>query len=75
MDTWLLKDHTTSSSEENAKVLGSAALTGIGVVLDCILRPGRAVQVSLQDNRWLRDTALGLPRVRAVQEFLMNLLE
>jgi hypothetical protein len=40
-----------------------------------ILRPGRAVQVSIQDNRWLRDTALGLPRVKAVQDFLVNLLE
>lgn len=40
-----------------------------------ILRPGKAVQVSLQDNRWLRDTALALPRVRAVQKFLTNLLE
>lgn len=40
-----------------------------------ILRPGRAIQVSLQDNRWLRDTALALPRVKAVQDFLVNLLE
>jgi hypothetical protein len=40
-----------------------------------ILRPGRAIQVSLQDNRWLRDTALALPRVKAVQDFLLNLLE
>jgi len=40
-----------------------------------ILKPGRAVQVSLQDNRWLRDTALALPRVRAVQEFMIDLLQ
>lgn len=40
-----------------------------------ILRPGKAIQVSLQDNRWLRDTALELPRVRMVQAFLLNLLE
>lgn len=40
-----------------------------------ILRPGRAVQVSLQDNRWLRDDALTIPRVKAVQEFLRDLFE
>jgi hypothetical protein len=40
-----------------------------------ILRPGRAIQVSLQDDRWLRDTALALPRVKAVQDFLLKLLE
>ena len=40
-----------------------------------ILRPGRAIQVSIQDNRWLRDATLKLPRVRAVQDFLARLLE
>jgi hypothetical protein len=40
-----------------------------------ILRPGKAVQVSLQDNRWLRDAALTIPRVKAVQDFLISLLE
>jgi hypothetical protein len=41
-----------------------------------VLRPGRAVQVSIQDNRWLRDSAaLAIPKVRAVQDFLANLLE
>jgi hypothetical protein len=40
-----------------------------------ILRPGRAVQVSVQDNRWRHDSALSVPRVRAIQDFLTNLLE
>jgi len=40
-----------------------------------VLRPGKAVQVSLQDNRWLRDASLNIPRVKAVQDFLVNLLE
>jgi hypothetical protein len=40
-----------------------------------ILRPGKAIQVSLQDNRWLRDRALELPRVRAVRDFLAKILE
>src|SRR5262249_38277720 len=40
-----------------------------------ILRPGRAIQVSIQDNRWLHGATLTLPRVQAVQEFLTNILE
>ena len=51
---------------DNKAIIGSIAT---------ILRPGRAVQASLQDNRWLSDATLMLPRVRAVQEFLVDLLE
>ncbi|MFZ4700703.1 MAG: DUF3226 domain-containing protein [Candidatus Methylumidiphilus sp.] len=40
-----------------------------------ILRPGKAIQVSIQDNRWLRGNALSIPRIKAVQEFLRNLFE
>jgi hypothetical protein len=41
-----------------------------------LLKPGKAVQVSIQDNRWLKDqAALSLPRIRAVQEFLQALFE
>lgn len=40
-----------------------------------ILRPGKAVQNSIQDNRWLCDAALAIPRVKAVQDFLVTLLE
>jgi hypothetical protein len=40
-----------------------------------ILRPGKALQVSIQDNRWLLGEALSIPRIKAVQEFLQNLFE
>lgn len=39
-----------------------------------VFRPGKAVQVSIQDNDWLRGPALDLPRIRAVQLFLQRLL-
>lgn len=39
-----------------------------------VLRPGKAVQVSIQDNRWLEDKALALPRIKAIQDFLVELL-
>jgi hypothetical protein len=54
------------SAGRNKAIIGSIA---------SILRPGRAVQVSIQDNRWLRDAALAIPRVKGVQDFLVNLFE
>jgi hypothetical protein len=39
-----------------------------------VLRPAKALQVSLQDNDWLRGQALELPRVLAVRRFLADLL-
>lgn len=39
-----------------------------------VLKPGRALQVSLQDNRWLEGPVLALTRVVAVSQFLKNLL-
>jgi hypothetical protein len=59
-------EESQSRSGRSKAIVGSIA---------SVLRPGKAVQVSLQDNRWLRDTALALPRVRAIQQFLMTLLE
>jgi hypothetical protein len=43
--------------------------------ISSILKPGKTIQVSIQDNRWLKDDALNLPRVKAVQTFLAELLE
>jgi hypothetical protein len=59
-------DDLRKPAGRNKAIVGSMA---------SILRPGKAVQVSLQDNRWLRDAALAIPRVKAVQDFLIGLLE
>ncbi len=40
-----------------------------------VLRPGKSVQVSIKDNRWLEGDALDLARVKAVQSFLADLFE
>ncbi len=40
-----------------------------------VLRPGKAIQTSIQDNKWFRDGNLKLARVKAVQDFLINLLD
>lgn len=46
----------------------------IVAAMAAILRPGKAVQVSIQDNRWLEGGALALPRIKAVQDFFVALL-
>lgn len=40
-----------------------------------VLRPGKAIQNSIQDNRWLADAALTQPRIAALRQFLLELLE
>lgn len=43
--------------------------------ISTVLRPGRAIQTSIQDNRWLDATTIRLPRIRAVLRFLADLLD
>lgn len=50
----------------NKAIVGAIATT---------LRPGRAVQNSIQDNIWLRGENLKLTRIKAVQDFLVDLFE
>ncbi len=40
-----------------------------------ILKPGKAIQNSLRDNRWLEGAALAQPRIRQLMEFLSQLFE
>ena len=42
--------------------------------LATIFRPGKAVQMSIQDNDWVRGDALALPRIQALRTFLLQLL-
>jgi len=43
--------------------------------ISSILKPGKAIQVSIQDNGWLKhEKALELPRVVAVQRFVDQIL-
>lgn len=39
-----------------------------------VLKPGKAVQNSIQDNRWVHDAAYGLPRIAAFGAFVRRLL-
>jgi hypothetical protein len=42
--------------------------------ISSVLKPGKTIQVSIQDNRWLEGTSLMLPRIMAVSAFLRELL-
>jgi hypothetical protein len=55
-----------SPSGRNKAIVGSVA---------GLLRPGKAVQVSIQDNAWLSDLGLQIPRVGAFADFLVELFE
>jgi len=60
-----LKDFNKPSGKNKA-VIGAMAN---------ILRPSKAVQVSIQDNNWLKGEALSLTRIQSVQKFLQTLFE
>lgn len=42
--------------------------------ISAILKPGKAVQTSIQDNRWVDEKTLTLPRVALLRGFLVGLL-
>ena len=59
-----LKDFQKPAGRQKAIISAMAA----------ILRPGKAIQVSLQDNQWIRARALDLPRIKSIRAFLAELL-
>lgn len=42
--------------------------------MSAVLKPGKAIQVSIQDNRWLEGPTLELPRIMKIQSFLNELM-
>lgn len=70
-----LEDATLSASDtEDLKSRAGKNKAIVGTVAS-VLRPGKAVQVSIQDNKWLRGENLNLVRINAVQDFLVRLLD
>lgn len=67
------QDTTIFANAEEAKDFRAPAGPNKAVVssIASILRPGKAIQVSIHDNRWLRDeAALATESVRALDEFV-----
>ena len=40
-----------------------------------ILKPGRTLQVSLQDNDWIDNRTVNLDKIKLVREFLCQILD
>lgn len=63
---------TKEDMEEFLKPAGRKKATVASIV--GVLKPGKAVQMSIQDNRWLEAQALSLPRILTLRQFLKDLL-
>jgi hypothetical protein len=68
--TAALQDHRLKPEDLRELNKPAGANKAIIGAMASVLRPCKAVQVSLQDNRWLRGNALESPRIKAVQDFL-----
>jgi hypothetical protein len=71
------EDNTIFVTAKERKYLAKPAGKSKAVVaaVASVLRPGRSVQVSIQDNRWLSDNeALSTPEVAAFQAFVSSLI-
>lgn len=63
---------TTDDLDEFNKPAGRKKATV--AVMASILKPGKAIQVSIQDNRWLAPAAIELPRIKEINRFITQLL-
>jgi hypothetical protein len=59
-----LKDFGSLAGKKKALVASVAS----------VLRPGRSIQTSIHDNRWVSQRTVGLPEVAPVRDFLRDLL-
>jgi hypothetical protein len=62
---------------EDRRELGKSAGRNkvLAACIASVLRPGKAIQVSIQDNRWLDAPLARFPEVTVVHDFLAKLLE
>lgn len=58
--------------EEISKPAGKSK--AIVAAIGAVLKPGKAIQVSIQDQRWITDATVVLERIKAVDEFIGALL-
>lgn len=65
-----LRSYGQSAGQKRTSKLKKAWVGAMGA----ILVPAAAIQNSIRDNRWLEGPALDLPRVKALQKFLDDLI-
>lgn len=63
---------TTDDLDEFSKPAGRKKATIAAMA--SILKPGKSIQVSIQDNRWLDSSAIQLPRIKEATRFIHELL-
>lgn len=65
--TWTTEDHAEIKARSGSKKATIASATAI-------LKPGRTTQVSVNDNRWIDSATLRLPNIKAVADWLEDLI-
>ncbi|NDV27422.1 DUF3226 domain-containing protein [Desulfovibrio sp. JC010] len=65
------KDFNKDDRKEFKKPAGKKKAT-INII-SSILKPGKAIQVSIQDNRWICEKTRKIPQVSAFDQFIKNL--
>jgi hypothetical protein len=71
------RNNTIFANANERKYLAKPAgkVKAVVAAVASVLRPGRSVQVSIQDNRWLSDPeAMSIPEVAAFQAFVSSLI-
>ncbi|HXM44623.1 MAG TPA: DUF3226 domain-containing protein [Bryobacteraceae bacterium] len=64
--------HTNNDRKEFDKPAGKMKVT-TGCIAN-FLRPAKAIQTSIEDNRWVCEESLALPRIAALHAFLQDLI-
>ncbi len=67
--------HNTTLQESDLEEFNKPAgpKKAVAAAMASILKPGKAIQVSIQDNRWLEPSSLILPRLKKLRDFLDDL--
>jgi len=71
-----VKDSADLKTKRDKEEIGapSGPKKAIVAAIASILKPGKAIQMSIQDNHWLReDAVLQLPRLLSIKDFLAKL--
>jgi hypothetical protein len=68
-------DRTTLSGEDLTEIQKPAGENkALASCISSVLKPGKTIQTSIQDNRWIEPRTLALPRVSNIKAFLQQLL-
>ncbi len=67
-------NNSLSSDEKKLFKKPSGRNKAILAAMSAFLKPGKAIQTSIEDHRWVGKETLALPRMAAIQKFLLDLV-